>query len=260
MFKVFPAKTRSPRGIVSIPHSGEQIPAEFKSYICGSVVDCREDVDFKVNELVYIDALNAAGISVVVADIHRVCVDLNRAATESILFWRENTHGVPLVSGTPSAAQVQDWVDRYHAPYFAKILELLQACEAAHGRVGFVDLHSMPSRPTDYHFKRNPAQKLERPDFCISDRQGLTCQPDFISGFAGALGAQFSVGINDPYLGGYITQAVHTLKDKSRTQNIQIEINRAIYMDERAKVLLADRVAVLKPFLTKVLIENLTHS
>jgi N-formylglutamate deformylase len=257
VFKVFPAKTRSPRGIVSIPHSGELIPEEFKPFIVGSDLDCREDVDYKVNELVDIAALNEAGISVIVAGVHRVCVDLNRASDESVLFWRENTHGVPLVQGNPSASQVRAWIEKYHTPYFEALQSLLAEAEAACESVGFVDLHSMPSRPTDYHFKRNPNQKLERPDFCLSDRQGLTCRSEFIAGFAQTLGAKFGVGINDPYLGGYITQAVHTIKDASKTQNIQIEINRAIYMDERTKTLTPEKVAKLKPFLTRALIQGL---
>jgi N-formylglutamate amidohydrolase len=44
--------------------------------------------------------------------------------------------------------------------------------------------------------------------------------------------------------------------DQFRTNNIQIEINREIYMDEKAKVLLPEKVAHLRPLLTEVLIKG----
>lgn len=44
------------RGLLSIPHSGEVVPAAFNKYLSGNMNDYREDVDFKVNELVDIKA------------------------------------------------------------------------------------------------------------------------------------------------------------------------------------------------------------
>ena len=116
-----------------------------------------------------------------------------------------------------------------------------------------IDLHSMPSRPTEYHMKQNPNQKLHRPHFCISDRRGKTCAPEFIKFFHDALTQKgHECSFNDPYIGGYVTEYV----DQFRTNNIQIEINRAIYMDESKKILLSDKVEALKPNLTQVLIQG----
>ena len=85
------------RGLLSIPHSGETIPPEFKKYLSGDEAAYKQDVDFKVNELVDIRKLQEAGIAVLVAHVHRVCVDLNRAESNCILFWKENTQGKKLV-------------------------------------------------------------------------------------------------------------------------------------------------------------------
>ncbi len=41
------------RGLVSIPHSGEVVPPEFEEYLSGDTRAYKEDVDFKVNELVW---------------------------------------------------------------------------------------------------------------------------------------------------------------------------------------------------------------
>ena len=58
--------------------------------------------------------------------------------------------------------------------------------------------------------------------------------------------------LNDPYVGGFVTEYV----DQFRTNNIQIEINRAVYMDESLKELVPDKVAHLRPLLTEVLIKG----
>jgi N-formylglutamate deformylase len=111
----------------------------------------------------------------------------------------------------------------------------------------------MPSRPTEYHMKQNPNQKTYRADFCVSDRKGKTCVPEFIRFFQQALSVDgYSADLNDPYVGGYITEYV----DQYRTNNIQIEINRSIYMDEKSKVLVPEKVAKLKPILTEALIKG----
>jgi formiminoglutamase len=242
------------RGLLSIPHSGETIPPEFKKYLSGDEAAYKQDVDFKVNELVDIRKLQEAGIAVLVAHVHRVCVDLNRAESNCILFWKENTQGKKLVVAEPEAAEVQHFIEVYHRSYFEILKAAIQDLEKKKtGPVSMVDLHSMPSAPTAYHMKQNPNQKTHRPDFCVSDRKGKTCSPEFIQFFTKQLEAQgYEATMNDPYVGGYVTEYV----DQFRTNNIQIEIKRGIYMDEVAKTLNSNDVAILKPKLTDVLIKG----
>src|SRR5437868_7109810 len=90
------------RGVLSIPHSGENIPEAFEEYLSGDLAAYKEDVDFKVNELVDIKSLQNAGIAVIVAHVHRFCVDLNRAENNCVLFWKDNTQGKKLVLRDPS--------------------------------------------------------------------------------------------------------------------------------------------------------------
>lgn len=242
------------RGLLSIPHSGENIPPEFEAFLSGDQRAYKEDVDFKVNELVNIRELQEAGIAVLVAHVHRICVDLNRAESNCILFWKDNTQGKKLVKEDPDAAQTHKFIETYYRPYY-EILKsaILDLEKRKKGLVSMVDLHSMPSRPTEYHMKQNPNQKMHRPDFCVSDRKGKTCVPEFIHFFRDQLiAAGHESSLNDPYVGGYVTEYV----DQFRTNNIQIEINRAIYMDETTKELVADKVMSLKPKLTDVLIRG----
>lgn len=243
-------------GLLSIPHSGETVPEEFREYLSGDERAYKEDVDFKVNELIDIPTLQKAGIAVVVSHIHRICVDLNRAEENCVLFWKDNTQGKKLVVKDPSAEVAQKFIEDYHRPYY-EILKtaLLELEKRKAGKVSMIDLHSMPSKPTAYHMKQNPNQKTWRPDFCISDRRGKTCDPEFIAYFTDVLKILgYSATMNDPYIGGYVTEYV----DRYRTNNIQIEINRAVYMDEEKKILIPEKVASLKPTLTQVLLDGFT--
>lgn len=244
-------------GLLSIPHSGETVPEEFREFLTPDENAWKEDVDFRVNELVDIPALQRAGVAVVVSHIHRICVDLNRSEEHSVLFWKENTQGLPLAIKAPDEKQKQRFVEEYYRPYY-EILKtaLLELEKRKTGRVSMVDLHSMPSRPTAYHMKQNPNQKMTRPQFCLSDRKGKTCAPEFIGYFQEefrALG--LDAALNDPYVGGHVTEYV----DQYRTNNIQIEINRAVYMDEVRKELITEKAQALKPKLTQVLIAGFTR-
>lgn len=242
------------RGLLSIPHSGENIPSVFEPFLSGDLRAYKEDVDFKVNELVDIKALQNAGVAVLVAHVHRICVDLNRAESNCVLFWKDNTQGKKLVVKDPSPAETEKFIETYHRPYY-EILKsaLLDLEKRKAGPVSMVDLHSMPSRPTEYHMKQNPNQKTHRPDFCVSDRKGLTATPEFIQFFQKRLIEKgHEASLNDPYVGGFVTEYVNQF----RTNNIQIEINRSIYMDEGTKELVPEKVAHLRPLLTEVLIEG----
>lgn len=242
------------RGLLSIPHSGENIPAEFEKFLSNDLPAYREDVDFKVNELVDITKLQEAGIAVLVAHVHRVCVDLNRAENNCVLFWKENTQGKKLVIQDPDTEQTQTFIEKYYRPYYEILKAAIQDLEKRKkGLVSMVDLHSMPGRPTEYHMKQNPNQKIHRPDFCVSDRKGKTATPEFINFFKDELiKSGHESRLNEPYVGGYITEYV----DQFRTNNIQIEINRSIYMDETKKELNQSKVEKLKPLLTQVLIKG----
>lgn len=254
LFDYYAPMGSSYRGLLSIPHSGENIPKEFEEYLSGDLRAYKEDVDFKVNELIDIEALQKAGVAVLVAHVHRICVDLNRAEANSVLHWKVNTHEKKLVVKEPSRIETEKFVEVYHRPYFEIMKASLQELEKRKkGPVSMIDLHSMPSKPLEYHLKQNPNQKLHRADFCLSDRNGITCTSEFIHFFQQEFLAKgHESSINDPYIGGFVTEYVNNF----RTNNIQIEVNRSIYMDESAKELIPSKVAHLKPVLTDVLIKG----
>src|SRR5260370_627075 len=104
---------------------------------------------------------------------------------------------------------------------------LINKAHQAFGAVVVVDCHSMPSIGVSRDEPR-------RPDVVIGDRYGTSCAPllpDMVEQTMGALG--YSVGRNKPYAGGFITE--HYGNPASGLHAIQLELNRAIYMDERRR-------------------------
>ncbi len=255
LFNFYPPLGTPFRGMVSVPHSGETIPEVFHPFLSGDLQAYKEDVDYKVNELIDISLLQKSGIAVIVSNIHRICVDLNRSEDQCVLFWKENTQGKKLVQKEPTPLEVETFIESYHRPYFEMLKASIKDLEGKKiGPVSFIDLHSMPSTPTAYHMKQNPKQEIHRPDFCISDRRGKTCLPEFIHFFHEEFAKNgFESRLNNPYIGGFVTEFV----DRFRTNNIQIEIKRSIYMDESTKELLPAPVAKIKSFLTEVIIRGM---
>jgi N-formylglutamate amidohydrolase len=100
----------------------------------------------------------------------------------------------------------------------------------AGGDVFHVDLHSMPSQGTALH--NDPGGR--RADVVISDFHGKSSRQDFVELIKAAYaGAGFSISYNWPYFGGGITQMYGRPEEKHHT--VQIELNRALYMDEGTK-------------------------
>ena len=93
------------------------------------------------------------------------------------------------------------------------------------GAVVLVDCHSMPS---------SASVKDERPraDIVIGDRYGTSCVPAVTETVEASLrDLGYAVSRNKPYAGGFITE--HYGNPGAGFHSIQVEVNRALYMDER---------------------------
>jgi N-formylglutamate amidohydrolase len=70
-----------------------------------------------------------------------------------------------------------------------------------------------------------------RPDFVLGDRFGAACDPKLTRFLRDTLAAEgYDVQLNRPYAGGYITE--HYGRPYRGVQAVQMEINRALYLDE----------------------------
>ena len=241
------------RGVISIPHAGQFIPPELKDLLYPTPWAWGQDVDFEVHQLLDLQALCEQGIAVLKSHIHRIVCDLNRPPSRGIFAWPNNSQQIPLLKHLPSPQQTRQLLHSYHAPWFEALGNILTI--AGKGKLPLIDLHSMPSQATPYHFQQNPKQTLHRPDFCLSDRQGETCSQHYIALLEQTLTAHgHHVLINQPYVGGYITQFAHPLSP----HNLQIEINRSLYMDEQKRELTAG-AKTLRQQLTATLLQQWQH-
>ncbi|MGZ5862696.1 MAG: N-formylglutamate amidohydrolase, partial [Methyloceanibacter sp.] len=115
-------------------------------------------------------------------------------------------------------------INRLYTPYHATLRALLLEAEAAFGLAVLIDCHSMPSSPM-------ADQSGGRPDFVLGDRYGASCNAELTRLAAAQLKALgYAVALNKPYAGGYITE--HYGRPQLGRHALQVEINRALYMDE----------------------------
>lgn len=272
---VEPALWRAPI-IFNSPHSGSDYP---QSFLDASRIDLpalRRSEDSFMDEM--IAGLSNQGFPVVRVNFPRSYVDVNREPYELDPRMFEgrlpsfaNTRSMRVAGGLGTIPRVVGdgqeiyrerldvddalkRIDLLYKPYHRALRRLVAKAHQAFGSVVMVDCHSMPSVGVARDEKR-------RPDIVIGDRYGTSCSTllsDAVQDTLEDLG--YSVGRNKPYAGGFITE--HYGHPASGMHTIQIELNRAIYMDERtrergprfAKVV-AD-FAVLAEALTAVPLEN----
>jgi N-formylglutamate deformylase len=113
----------------------------------------------------------------------------------------------------------------FHRPYVAELARLLDRAHEIHGIAWHINCHSMRSAGC----KRG--QRIPRADIVLGDRDGTSCGvafTAFIAEVARELGYQ--VALNDPFKGAELVTRFGR-PDENR-HSLQIEINRALYMDE----------------------------
>lgn len=119
-------------------------------------------------------------------------------------------------------------INVYYRPYHRALQRLIETTRERHGHCLLVDCHSMPSigGPMD----RDPGRS--RVDIVLGDAFGTSCATA-VTGRVEELFTAFGyrVSRNMPYSGGYTT--VHYGRPEANVHALQIEFNRALYMDEQ---------------------------
>lgn len=127
-----------------------------------------------------------------------------------------------------NAQEALQRIENCYHPYHAALRELLAESIVHFGHAVLVDCHSMPSA---VHHGSPVGKSQLRADFVLGDRFGMSCSNTITSAayeFLSELG--YKVSVNKPYAGGFITE--HYGRPDNGLHAIQIEINRALYMDE----------------------------
>ncbi|NKI70911.1 N-formylglutamate amidohydrolase [Collimonas pratensis] len=193
-----------------------------------------------------------SGATLLAAGVHRSYIDFNRARGDIDpelleqpwpqpiqvsekskagmgLIRRYALPGVPMYERKLSVAEVQQRIEHYYDPYHAQLKQLIDSAHARFGQVWHIDCHSMKSVGNAMNIDNG----ARRPDFVLGDRSGSAADPAFTQWVAQQLQALgYVVKINDPYRGAELVRAY---SDPQHGRNsMQIEINRALYMNEQS--------------------------
>lgn len=229
--------------IFASPHSGRDYPAAF---LGRSVLDERR---LRSSEDAFVDRLlrpvPELGATLLLARYPRAYVDLNRAEDELDpaliegltrppsgarvlaglgVIPRVVAGGKAIYSGKLARDEAEARLAQVWRPYHARLGALMQARRARFGKAVLFDVHSMPSEALE---TLGPA----RPDVVLGDRFGTTAEATLMEAVERIFrGAGLRVSRNTPFAGAYIAQ--HYGRPVQGTHVVQIELNRALYMDE----------------------------
>jgi N-formylglutamate amidohydrolase len=232
--------------VFNSPHSGRHYPPEFLANSNLDALSIRRSADHYVDEL-FADAPEL-GAPLLAAHFPRAYLDVNREPYEldprmfdGPLPPYVNIGSMRVAGGLGTIPRiVAENMDIYrrrlsveeglsrietiYKPYHTCLRRLIARTHARFGLGILIDCHSMPGNI------RLSGSEL-RPDFIIGDRYGTSASAELSRAALDFLdGMGFSAVRNKPYAGGFITE--HYGRPVRGLHALQIEINRALYVDE----------------------------
>ena len=233
--------------VLASPHSGTEYPANFLA------VSRLDPVTLRRSEDSFVDELFAAGprlgAPLLSARFPRAYVDVNREAYELDpdmfvdalpKFVNAGSPRVRMGLGTIARivasgeeiyakklcfAEAQRRIEQLYRPYHRALRGLVEETAALFGGYLLIDCHSMPSGG-------DSARERSGADIVLGDCHGVSCGPQFVDAARRFLVERgFAVAINAPYAGGFTTG--HYGRPSVQRHALQIEVNRALYMNER---------------------------
>ena len=252
---------------LSSPHSGNFYSEEFLSKTKVPLSELRRNEDMYVDEL--FEDLTKNGFPLLKALYPRIYIDLNRGALEldksmfkendinfridETKYTRSGIGLIPKISLNGEEiykskllwcdieSRIQDFYNPYHLILKESLDELNNKFETAL----LVDCHSMPFDRSNDTYKT--------PEIVIGNnfQDGISMEyGNFLLSSFKKFG--FSVKLNDPYSGGFITQYYGSLKKNVKV--IQLEIRRDLYMDQD-KLIKLSNFKNIQSILSKVINE-----
>jgi N-formylglutamate deformylase len=222
------------------PHSGRSYPASLLEKTRLDATTLRRSEDAFVDEL--FAGVVALGAPLLAAQFPRAFLDVNRGSAELDTAMFDAPLAVPVDAPSPRVAAglgvipriVRDGAEIYrgklesaeadarirqlYQPYHQALATLMAEIRSQFGVAVLIDCHSMPSA-------------LSVPDIVLGDRYGASAAPALTARAEAAFSREgFSVARNTPYAGGHTTVLYGRVA--SGCHALQIEINRALYLDE----------------------------
>lgn len=241
-------ESRSTSVIFASPHSGRDYSW---SFMRRTVLDERA---IRSSEDAFVDKLFAAapqmGAPLLAANAPRAFIDVNRshdevdpALIEGVKRGGHNprvasglgviprvvANGKAIYRGKLTRQEADARIRDVWKPYHDALTALLEGSHAEFGEAILIDCHSMPHEAIEG--LSHP--RGHRPDIVLGDRFGAAAGGDIVERIETAfLQAGLKVARNAPFAGAYVTQAYG--RPSRRQHVLQIEIDRSLYMNERA--------------------------
>jgi len=236
--------------VFASPHSGRRYPAEFIEQSRLSARDLRRSEDAFVDEIFAMAP--DFGAPLIKARFPRAYVDANRNAYElDPAMFRDAlpdhviTKSPRITAGLGTVPKIvasgeniydckltyedaRERIETHYIPYHKALAALIDEAVERFGGCLLIDCHSMPSFGTGD--KRRKAVPL--PDMVLGDCHGRSCAREVVAIAENILEESgFHTIRNKPYAGGFTARNYG--KPRSGVHALQVEINRAIYMDEK---------------------------
>lgn len=245
-FTIYQPLRRETPVVFSSPHSGRDYPAAF---LAESVLDSHA---IRSSEDAFVDDLFRSapqhGAPLIAACAPRAFIDLNRAAdeldasvVEGVMRSPHNPRvasglgviprvvagGRAIYRGKMPLAEAEDRIRSHWQPYHAALRRLTEESHTQFGQAILIDCHSMPHEAIEAHARPGFA----RPEVVLGDRFGAAAARDVMDQVEAAFQrVGLRVSRNAPFAGAYIAQAYG--RPSRGFHVVQIEIDRALYMDE----------------------------
>ena len=235
--------------VLASPHSGAEYPAEFLAASRLDALTLRRSEDSYVDEI--FGGGPTLGAPLLRARFPRAYIDANRepfeldpTMFEDLLPNFVNSRSPRVRVGLGTIARVvasgeeiyarklrfseaARRIETLYRPYHKTLKRLLDATQERYGFAILLDCHSMPSAGGD----RERRERASRADMVLGDCHGTSCHPTITETARRILNAKgYFTALNVPYAGGFTT--AHYGRPAAGSHCLQIEINRALYMDE----------------------------
>lgn len=234
--------------VFSSPHSGRAYAPEFLQRAQLDALEIRSSEDAFVDDL--FASVPGRGAPFLKANAPRAYLDLNRAADELDpalieglvraphnprissglgVIPRVVAQGRPIYHGKITRAEADDRIARVWRPYHAALQGLMEETLQNFGEAVLIDCHSMPHEAIEHHIRPG----ARPPEVVLGDRFGAAAAPWVTDAVESVFLAEgFRVARNTPFAGAFIAQSYG--RPSGNRHVVQIEIDRALYMDETA--------------------------
>jgi len=234
--------------ILDSPHSGSIYPENFNTIAPRLILQRQEDsfVDQLYENAPY------SGATLLCAEFPRSYIDPNRAEDDLDIRLIDGTWPTPLnptektrlghgliwhsypdqklmYDRRLSVSEVRARLNKYWLPYHRTLEEEMEKLYAQFGGVWHINCHSMPASSSPFV---NGAMGGKHADMVLGTLDGRSCSSQYSELIRENLQKSgYNVRLNYPYKGAELVRRYG--KPHHNRHSIQIEINRAIYMDER---------------------------